>query len=107
MATLVVNAHPIAGAEQATAASAAIRATVTAAKELSSPVHVLVIGPETAATAAAAMCPGVQKVLFASHTCLADGLAEPAAALLAALLQQCGTPSCCPFPADLLPYALS
>jgi electron transfer flavoprotein alpha subunit len=60
------------------------RSTVAAATQIDSDVHVLVLGGEAAAQAAARL-PGVTKVISASGPAYEHGLAEPAAALLLAL----------------------
>jgi electron transfer flavoprotein alpha subunit len=60
------------------------RSTVAAATQIDSDVHVLVLGGEPAAQAAAKL-PGVTKVISASGPAYEHGLAEPAAALLLAL----------------------
>ena len=60
--------------------------TLTAAKQLGGPVTVLVAGDSPAqAAAAASHAEGVASVLTAEDPCLAHGLAEPNAALLAAV----------------------
>lgn len=59
---------------------------LTAAKQLSGPVTVLVAGTSVGAAAeAAGQTEGVAGVLAADDPCLAHGLAEPIAALLAAV----------------------
>jgi electron transfer flavoprotein alpha subunit len=60
------------------------RSTVAAATQINSDVHVLVLGDDAAAQAAAKL-PGVTKVLAATGPAYEHGLAEPAAALLLAL----------------------
>jgi len=80
MAVLVVADHDNAELKSATAAA------VTAALALDSEVHVLVAGNGCAAVAeAAAQVKGVAKVLLAEAPHYAEMLAEPMAALLAAL----------------------
>ncbi len=62
--------------------------TVTAAAQLGGPVTVLVAGDASSAGAAAQAAShvaGVASVLAAADPCLAHGLAEPGAALLAAV----------------------
>ncbi|MFC0218383.1 electron transfer flavoprotein alpha subunit [Pseudochelatococcus lubricantis] len=60
--------------------------TLTAARELGEPVHVLVAGEGARAAAdAAAKLEGVEKVLLAEGAVYAHGLAEPLAALIAGL----------------------
>jgi electron transfer flavoprotein alpha subunit len=60
------------------------RSTVAAATQINAEVHVLVLGGDAAAQAAAKL-PGVAKVISASGPAYEHGLAEPAAALLVAL----------------------
>lgn len=60
------------------------RSTVAAATQIDSDVHLLVLGGDAAAQAAAKL-PGVTKVISASGPAYEHGLAEPAAALLVAL----------------------
>jgi electron transfer flavoprotein alpha subunit len=80
MPTLLIADHNNAGIKDVTAKA------LTAASQLGGPVHVLVAGSgcEGAATAAAALA-GVDKVLVADAPAYAHGLAEPVAALVAAL----------------------
>jgi electron transfer flavoprotein alpha subunit len=60
--------------------------TLTAAKQLGGRVTVLVAGDSPAeAAASASQAEGVSSVLTAEDPCLANGLAEPNAALLAAV----------------------
>mgnify|MGYP001810852300 CR=1 FL=1 len=60
--------------------------TLSAAAKLGGPVSLLVAGDATqGAAAAAARAAGVSTVLTAEDPCLAHGLAEPTAALLAAV----------------------
>ncbi len=64
----------------------ALAKTITAAKALGAPVHVLVAGQDCRAAAeAAAKFDGVEKVLLADAPAYAHQLAEPAAALLVSL----------------------
>lgn len=63
---------------------------LTAARALGGPVTVLVAGHGIGPVAeAAAKAEGVSGVLTADDPCLAHGLAEPAAALLATVEQRC------------------
>ena len=80
MPTLLIADHDNAGVKDVTAKA------LTAAAQLGGPVHVLVAGSacQGAATAAAALA-GVDKVLVADAPAYAHGLAEPVAALVAAL----------------------
>jgi len=80
MPTLLIADHDNAGIKDVTAKA------LTAAAQLGGPVHVLVAGSgcQGAATAAAALA-GVDKVLVADAPAYAHGLAEPVAALVAAL----------------------
>ena len=80
MLTLLIADHDNAGVKDVTAKA------LTAAAQLGGPVHVLVAGSacQGAATAAAALA-GVDKVLVADAPAYAHGLAEPVAALVAAL----------------------
>jgi electron transfer flavoprotein alpha subunit len=80
MPTLLIADHDNAGVKDVTAKA------LTAAAQLGGPVHVLVAGAgcQGAATAAAALA-GVDKVLVADAPAYAHGLAEPVAALVAAL----------------------
>ena len=60
--------------------------TLTAARQMGGPVTMLVAGDRPAAAAAAASnAEGVASVLTAEDACLVHGLAEPYAALLAAV----------------------
>jgi electron transfer flavoprotein alpha subunit len=77
MASLVIAEHDNAALKDAT------HKTVTAAAQVSSPVHVLVAGENCAAVAeAAAKIAGVEKVLLADAAPYARQLAEPMEALL-------------------------
>jgi len=77
MASLVIAEHDNASLKDAT------HKTVTAAAQVSSPVHVLVAGENCAAVAdAAAKIAGVEKVLLADAAPYARQLAEPMEALL-------------------------
>jgi len=80
MPTLLIADHDNAGIKDVTAKA------LTAAAQLGGPVHVLVAGSgcQGAAAAAAALA-GVDKVLVADAPAYAHGLAEPVAALVAAL----------------------
>ena len=80
MPTLLIADHDNAGVKDVTAKA------LTAAAQLGGPVHVLVAGSgcQGAASAAAALA-GVDKVLVADAPAYAHGLAEPVAALVAAL----------------------
>ncbi len=80
MASLVLAEHDNKSLKDATAK------TVTAAGQISTPVHVLVAGQNCdAAAQAAAKLAGVEKVLVADNTAYAHGLAEPLAALILTL----------------------
>jgi electron transfer flavoprotein alpha subunit len=80
MASLVIAEHDNATLKDAT------HKTVTAAEQVSSPVHVLVAGENCAAVAeAAAKIAGVEKVLLADAAPYARQLAEPMEALLLTL----------------------
>lgn len=80
MAALVLAEHDNRALSDATAK------TVTAAKAISTPVHVLVAGENCAAIAKdAAMLSGVDKVLLADDARYGHALAEPLAALLLSL----------------------
>jgi electron transfer flavoprotein alpha subunit len=80
MASLVIAEHDNAGLKDAT------HKTVTAAAEISTPVHVLVAGENCAAVAdAAAKIAGVEKVLLADAAPYARQLAEPMEALILSL----------------------
>lgn len=79
MTTLLVAEHDASGLKDATHKS------LTAAKALGAPVHILVAGHQVRAAAdAAATLDGVAKVLLADDASLAHQLAEPMAALIAA-----------------------
>ena len=77
MAALVLAEHNNASLDEATAK------TVTAAAQISRPVHVLVAGADCASVAgqAAKLC-GVEKVLLADDALYANFLAEPMAELV-------------------------
>jgi electron transfer flavoprotein alpha subunit len=80
MASLVIAEHDNAVLKDAT------HKTVTAAAEISTPVHVLVAGENCAAVAeAAAKIAGVEKVLLADAAIYARQLAEPMEALILSL----------------------
>ena len=80
MASLVIAEHDNATLKDAT------HKTVTAAAEISAPVHVLVAGENCAAVAeAAARIAGVEKVLLADAPVYARQLAEPMEALILSL----------------------
>lgn len=80
MATLVIAEHDNAQLKGATLH------TVSAARKIGGPVHVLVAGSDTqAVTGAAARIEGVEKVLVADAPQLAEGLAENVAAQVIAL----------------------
>ena len=80
MASLVIAEHDNAALKDAT------HKTVTAAGEISAPVHVLVAGENCAAVAdAAAKIAGVEKVLLADAPIYARQLAEPMEALILSL----------------------
>ena len=80
MASLVIAEHDNAVLKDAT------HKTVTAAAEISTPVHVLVAGENCAAVAeAAARIAGVEKVLLADTAIYARQLAEPMEALILSL----------------------
>ncbi|VVE58227.1 electron transfer flavoprotein subunit alpha [Pandoraea horticolens] len=80
MATLVIAEHDNAQLKGATLH------TVSAARKIGGPVHVLVAGLDTqAVTGAAARIEGVEKVLVADAPQLAEGLAENVAAQVIAL----------------------
>jgi electron transfer flavoprotein alpha subunit len=80
MASLVIAEHDNATLKDAT------HKTVTAAAEISTPVHVLVAGENCAAVAdAAAKIAGVEKVLLADAAPYARQLAEPMEALILSL----------------------
>ena len=80
MASLVIAEHDNAVLKDAT------HKTVTAAAEISTPVHVLVAGENCAAVAeAAAKIAGVEKVLLADTAIYARQLAEPMEALILSL----------------------
>jgi electron transfer flavoprotein alpha subunit len=80
MASLVIAEHDNASLKDAT------HKTVTAAAQLSSPVHVLVAGENCASVAqAAARIAGVEKVLLADAPVYARQLAEPMEALIVSL----------------------
>ena len=80
MASLVIAEHDNAALKDAT------HKTVTAAAEISTPVHVLVAGENCAAVAdAAAKIAGVEKVLLADAAPYARQLAEPMEALILSL----------------------
>jgi len=69
----------------------AVAKTVAAAAELGAPIHVLATGPDARAAAAeAAKLSGVAKVLVAEDALYAHHLAEPTAALIAALAKDYG-----------------
>ena len=77
MTSLVIAEHDNAILKDAT------HKTVTAAAQVSSPVHVLVAGENCAAVAeAAAKIAGVEKVLLAEAALYARQLAEPMEALI-------------------------
>jgi len=77
MASLVLAEHDNTSLKDATAK------TVTAASQISAPVHMLVAGQNCDAVAqAAAKLAGVEKVLVADSAAYAHGLAEPLAALV-------------------------
>src|SRR6266550_4971992 len=79
MAALVLAEHNNASLDQATAK------TVTAAAQISLPVHILVAGAKCAGVAAqAAKLAGVEKVLLADDARYANFLAEPMAELVLA-----------------------
>jgi electron transfer flavoprotein alpha subunit len=83
MASLVLAEHDNAQLSDATAK------TVAAAKEISTPVHVLVAGENCAGVAsAAAKLEGVEKVLNADDPHYAHALAEPLAELILSLSEQ-------------------
>ncbi len=66
--------------------SSAVANTVTAAKQIGDDVHLLVAGKDVAAIAEqASKLDGVAKIRVADHDAYANGLAEPVAALLAAV----------------------
>ena len=77
MAVLVLADHDGSAMTQPT------RSTVAAAQKLGE-VHVLALGPASAAQAASKL-PGVAKVLHSDAEAYAHGLAEPVAALLVAM----------------------
>ena len=80
MASLVIAEHDNAALKDAT------HKTVTAAAEISTPVHVLVAGENCSAVAeAAAKIAGVEKVLLADASIYARQLAEPMEALILSL----------------------
>jgi len=80
MASLVIAEHDNASLKDAT------HKTVTAAAQLSNPVHVLVAGENCAGVAqAAARIAGVEKVLLADAPAYARQLAEPMEALIVSL----------------------
>jgi electron transfer flavoprotein alpha subunit len=80
MASLVIAEHNNTGLKDATAK------TVTAAAEVSAPVHVLVAGADCAGAAeAAAKLAGVEKVLVADDPLYAKMVAEPMEALILSL----------------------
>ena len=80
MASLVIAEHDNASLKDAT------HKTVTAAAQLSNPVHVLVAGENCAGVAqAAAKIAGVEKVLLADAPAYARQLAEPMEALIVSL----------------------
>ena len=80
MASLVIAEHDNRLLKDATAK------TVTAAGQISTPVHVLVAGQNCDSVAgAAAKLAGVEKVLVADSAAYAHGLAEPLAALILSL----------------------
>jgi electron transfer flavoprotein alpha subunit len=80
MTSLVIAEHDNATLKDAT------HKTVTAAAQISAPVHVLVAGENCAAVAqAAARIAGVEKVLLADAPALAKQLAEPMEALILSL----------------------
>ncbi|MEM8854168.1 MAG: FAD-binding protein [Pseudomonadota bacterium] len=80
MTTLLIADHADGTLGEATAK------TLTAAKGLGAPVHVLVAGPGAASAAeAAAKLDGVDKVLVADDDAYGHGLAEPVAALVVSL----------------------
>ncbi|HYP57034.1 MAG TPA: FAD-binding protein [Beijerinckia sp.] len=82
MATLLIADIVDAKLNEATAKS------LTAAKKLDAPVHILVAGTGVAAAAAqAARLDGVEKILLAEDESYAHQLAEPLAALIAELAQ--------------------
>jgi len=86
MASLVIAEHDNAALKDAT------HKTVTAAAEISTPVHVLVAGENCAAVAdAAAKIAGVEKVLLADAPIYARQLAEPMEALILSLADQYDT----------------
>ena len=79
MTTLLIAEHDASGLKDST------HKTLTAAKALGAPVHILVAGHHARAAAdAAAQLEGVTKVLLADDASLAHQLAEPVAALIAA-----------------------
>ncbi len=83
MASLVIAEHDNASLKDAT------HKTVTAAAQVSTPVHVLVAGENCAAVAeAAARIAGVEKVLLADAPSYARQLAEPMEALLLSVADQ-------------------
>ncbi|XWN31917.1 MAG: electron transfer flavoprotein subunit alpha/FixB family protein [Devosia sp.] len=80
MTTLLIADHADGTLGEATAK------TLTAAKGLAAPVHVLVAGPGASSAAeAAAKLDGVDKVLVAEDDAYGHGLAEPVAALVVSL----------------------
>ena len=80
MASLVIAEHDNAALKDAT------HKTVTAAAQISTPVHVLIAGENCAAVAeAAAKIAGVEKVLLADAPAYARQLAEPMEALILSL----------------------
>lgn len=85
MASLVIAEHDNASLKDAT------HKTVTAAAQVSTPVHVLVAGENCAAVAeAAARIAGVEKILLADAPSYARQLAEPMEALLLSVADQYG-----------------
>jgi electron transfer flavoprotein alpha subunit len=83
MAALVLAEHNNSSLDEATAK------TVTAAAQISRPVHILVAGADCSAVAGqAAKLAGVEKVLLADDACYANFLAEP----MAELVLSCAAP---------------
>lgn len=89
MATLVVAEYGSKGLTKSTLSS------VTAAKGLGSPIHLLVSGHGVSEIAkAASKLPDVEKVLVADSECLKHHLPEPLAALLSSLIKKQGHTAC-------------